>query len=123
MGFTGVIGHEFIGQVIETNTSNVELQSTYTDQYVCGDINLPCMKDNCNVCSRSSDVMNGSTSSSTTATKDEAFFMKCNHCPNRTVLGISNHNGAFSEYIALPISNLHLVPKNILLQNEKDRGD
>ncbi len=35
------------------------------------------------------------------------------HCPNRTVLGISNRNGAFAEYLTLPVENLHPVPKSI----------
>lgn len=32
------------------------------------------------------------------------------HCPNRTVLGILNHDGAFADVIAVPERNLHLVP-------------
>ena len=32
------------------------------------------------------------------------------HCPNRTVLGILNHDGAFADVIAVPQRNLHLVP-------------
>jgi threonine dehydrogenase-like Zn-dependent dehydrogenase len=35
------------------------------------------------------------------------------HCENRTVLGIVNRNGAFAEYLCLPIENLHLVPENV----------
>jgi threonine dehydrogenase-like Zn-dependent dehydrogenase len=35
------------------------------------------------------------------------------HCENRTVLGIVNHNGAFADYLCLPIANLHLVPDNV----------
>jgi threonine dehydrogenase-like Zn-dependent dehydrogenase len=35
------------------------------------------------------------------------------HCENRTVLGIVNRNGAFAEYLSLPIENLHLVPENV----------
>src|SRR5207247_8991849 len=35
------------------------------------------------------------------------------HCPNRTTLGIVNRDGAFAEYLTLPIANLHLVPDNI----------
>ncbi|MBD6617413.1 zinc-binding dehydrogenase [Komarekiella sp. 'clone 1'] len=35
------------------------------------------------------------------------------HCENRTVLGIVNRNGAFGEYLCLPIENLHLVPDNV----------
>jgi threonine dehydrogenase-like Zn-dependent dehydrogenase len=32
------------------------------------------------------------------------------HCPNRTVIGILNHDGAFADVIAVPQRNLHAVP-------------
>src|SRR5882724_3039987 len=35
------------------------------------------------------------------------------HCPNRTVLGILNHDGAFADYIAVPQRNLHEVPDDM----------
>jgi threonine dehydrogenase-like Zn-dependent dehydrogenase len=35
------------------------------------------------------------------------------HCPNRTVLGILNHDGAFADAIAVPQKNLHLVPDSL----------
>jgi threonine dehydrogenase-like Zn-dependent dehydrogenase len=35
------------------------------------------------------------------------------HCENRTVLGIVNRNGAFAEYLALPVKNLHPVPDSV----------
>jgi threonine dehydrogenase-like Zn-dependent dehydrogenase len=35
------------------------------------------------------------------------------HCENRTVLGIVNRNGAFAEYLTLPLENLHVVPGNV----------
>jgi threonine dehydrogenase-like Zn-dependent dehydrogenase len=35
------------------------------------------------------------------------------HCARRTVLGIVAHDGAFAEYLALPLENLHAVPKNV----------
>jgi threonine dehydrogenase-like Zn-dependent dehydrogenase len=35
------------------------------------------------------------------------------HCPNRTVLGILNHDGAFADYIAVPQRNLHVVPEDM----------
>ena len=35
------------------------------------------------------------------------------HCPNRTVLGILNHDGAFADRIAVPQHNLHLVPDSL----------
>lgn len=36
-----------------------------------------------------------------------------NHCPQRSVIGILNHDGAFSERLAVPQSNLHLVPESM----------
>jgi len=35
------------------------------------------------------------------------------HCPNRSVMGILNADGAFAEYVAVPIGNLRLVPQAI----------
>ena len=35
------------------------------------------------------------------------------HCPNRTVLGILNHDGAFADLIAVPQRNLHAVPDTL----------
>ena len=35
------------------------------------------------------------------------------HCLDRTVLGIVNRNGAFAEYLCLPIENLHAVPEAV----------
>jgi threonine dehydrogenase-like Zn-dependent dehydrogenase len=35
------------------------------------------------------------------------------HCPNRTVMGILNADGAFADYVAVPLANLHLVPASV----------
>jgi threonine dehydrogenase-like Zn-dependent dehydrogenase len=35
------------------------------------------------------------------------------HCPNRTVLGILKHDGAFADLIAVPERNLHAVPDSV----------
>jgi threonine dehydrogenase-like Zn-dependent dehydrogenase len=35
------------------------------------------------------------------------------HCENRTVLGIVNRDGAFAEYLCLPVANLYAVPENV----------
>lgn len=35
------------------------------------------------------------------------------HCENRTVLGIVNRNGAFADYLTLPVANLHVVPDSV----------
>ena len=35
------------------------------------------------------------------------------HCPNRTVLGILNHDGAFADVVSVPQRNLHVVPNAV----------
>ena len=35
------------------------------------------------------------------------------HCPNRTVMGILNADGAFAEYVSVPPANLHVVPDSV----------
>ena len=35
------------------------------------------------------------------------------HCPNRRVMGILDADGAFAEYVRVPIANLHLVPESV----------
>jgi len=83
MGYTGVLGHEFVGYVEESDTE--ELQG----KRVVGEINLACGK--CKSC-------------------DSGLSM---HCPNRTVLGIMDHPGAMAELCTLPDSNLHVVPEDL----------
>ena len=35
------------------------------------------------------------------------------HCPNRKVMGILEADGGFAEYVAVPVANLHEVPKGV----------
>jgi threonine dehydrogenase-like Zn-dependent dehydrogenase len=35
------------------------------------------------------------------------------HCPNRRVMGILNADGAFAEYVSVPVANLYAVPDNV----------
>ncbi|MEM0926789.1 MAG: alcohol dehydrogenase catalytic domain-containing protein [Planctomycetota bacterium] len=35
------------------------------------------------------------------------------HCPNRTVIGIDRHPGAFAEFIYVPDRNLHPIPDSV----------
>ena len=35
------------------------------------------------------------------------------HCPNRTTIGIVDHDGAFADCLAVPQHNLHLVPDSM----------
>ncbi len=76
-----VLGHEFTGVVEECPAC-----SGWTGKRVVGEINVGCGV--CPDCKR-------------------RFF---NHCPMRRCLGILNHDGAFAEYISLPVANLHEVP-------------
>lgn len=36
-----------------------------------------------------------------------------NHCPNRTVIGILDHDGAFADQLIVPCENLHRVPDSM----------
>jgi threonine dehydrogenase-like Zn-dependent dehydrogenase len=81
--FTGIIGHEFVGEVVDAP------DASWIGQRVVGEINAVC--GTCEAC------MNG----------------RPTHCENRTVLGISNRNGVFAEYTTLPIKNLYRVPDSV----------
>jgi threonine dehydrogenase-like Zn-dependent dehydrogenase len=35
------------------------------------------------------------------------------HCPNRSVMGILNADGAFAEYLSVPVANIHEVPDEV----------
>ena len=35
------------------------------------------------------------------------------HCAHRRVMGIVNADGAFAEYVAVPVANLHAVPETV----------
>src|SRR5262245_6485099 len=81
--YIGVLGHEFVGEVIEAG------DASWVGQRVVGDINVVCYQ--CEQC------LNG----------------RPTHCENRTVLGIINRDGTFAEFTQLPISNLHRVLASI----------
>lgn len=81
--FTGVIGHEFVGEVVAAN------DESWVGQRVVGDINVTC--GSCEQCRN----------------------VRSTHCENRTVLGIVKRNGTFAEFTTLPLSNLHRVPASV----------
>jgi threonine dehydrogenase-like Zn-dependent dehydrogenase len=35
------------------------------------------------------------------------------HCPSRSVMGILRADGAFAEFVSVPVANLHVVPVNV----------
>jgi threonine dehydrogenase-like Zn-dependent dehydrogenase len=81
--YTGVLGHEFVGEVVEAD------DLTWVGQRVVGEINV--------VCGQCEQCING----------------RSTHCENRTVLGIVNRDGIFAEFTQLPIANLHRVPDSV----------
>ena len=83
MGYKGVLGHEFVSDVVSSS------QKDLVGQRVAGEINVVCGR--CDLC------LSGLSS----------------HCRARSVLGILNHDGAFADFVRLPSTNLHVLPKSI----------
>jgi alcohol dehydrogenase len=81
--FAGTPGHEFVAEVVEADTPAL------LGRRVAGEINLACT--HCEWCRRGLG----------------------RHCPNRTVLGIVRHPGAFAEFFTLPERNLHVLPDGV----------
>ena len=79
-GFHGILGHEFVGRVVESGDARL------TGRRVVGEINVGC--NECDLCSKGDP----------------------RHCSGRTVVGIKNRDGAFAEFISLPVRNLVSVP-------------
>ena len=82
-GFSGTIGHEFVGVVEEAADKN------WLGKRVVGEINA-----GCGAC-------------------EKCFSGDSRHCPNRTVLGIHGRDGAHAEFLTLPIENLLEVPATV----------
>ena len=102
--FHGTLGHEFVGEVVRiasapgsgrTHGPPNSKDRGWVGQRVVGEINLACaglgFRKMCGYCRRGIPT----------------------HCERRRVLGIIGHDGAFAEYLALPIVNLHRVPAGI----------
>jgi threonine dehydrogenase-like Zn-dependent dehydrogenase len=83
MGFQGVLGHEFVGVVDDAS------ETSLVGKRVVGEINAACRT--CETC------VNG----------------RPTHCPHRTTLGIQGRDGAFADYLTLPVANLFAVPDSI----------
>lgn len=81
--YTGIIGHEFVGDVVEAD------DPSWVGQRVVGEINAVC-----NEC-------------------EQCLSGRPTHCEHRTVLGIVNRDGTFAEFTTLPIANLHRVPDSL----------
>lgn len=81
--FAGIPGHEFVGEVAEA------ADRSWVGRRVVGEINIVCGQ--CDSCRAG----------------------RPTHCENRGVLGIRGRHGAFAEYLALPVANLHPVPDSV----------
>jgi threonine dehydrogenase-like Zn-dependent dehydrogenase len=81
--YTGILGHEFVGEVVES------AEASWIGQRVVGEINVIC-----NQC-------------------EQCLHGRSTHCENRTVLGIVNRDGTFAEFTTLPVVNLHRVPNSV----------
>ena len=82
--FTGIPGHEFVGEIVRA-PSHPQREG----QRVVGEINIACGSWRMCVAGRSK------------------------HCESRRVLGIRDWNGAFAEYLSLPLANLIPVPDSV----------
>jgi len=87
--YTGILGHEFVGEVISSPLPEGEGLGVRVGDRVVGEINA--------VCNQCEQCLNG----------------RSTHCENRTVLGIVNRDGVFAEYTTLPLANLHRVPASV----------
>jgi alcohol dehydrogenase len=83
MGFRGVLGHEFVGTVVDC------ADRSWVGRRVVGEINA--------ACGRCASCRHGDPS----------------HCPARTTLGINGRDGAMAERFSLPIACLHPVPDTL----------
>ncbi len=84
MGFTGVLGHEFVGEVIRADNA-----PELVGQRVVGEINAFCRA--CDTCRRGD----------------------LTHCPHRTTLGIDRRNGTMADYFTLPTHLLYPLPDSL----------
>jgi threonine dehydrogenase-like Zn-dependent dehydrogenase len=92
LAFQGVPGHEFVGLVESVHEDRGASSPTYLlGKRVVGEINAPCGHSDCFYCQHNMPT----------------------HCPHRSTLGIVNRDGAFAEYLTLPVGNLHLVPDSV----------
>ncbi len=93
--FRGTPGHEFVGEVAGVQGVSASSKKKWLGRRVVGEINVSCSaygyRPVCGFCRRG----------------------LMTHCERRTVLGIVAHDGAFAEYLALPLENLHVVPNSV----------
>ena len=86
MGYKGVLGHEFVGEVVEVGSKKDE---NWLNKRVVGEINCGCNHD------------------------EWCYKGLQRHCPNRQTLGIWQKDGCFSEYFTLPVENIFEISNNV----------
>lgn len=82
--FTGIPGHEFVGEIVRAPG-----KPHREGQRVVGEINIAC--GSCRLCSTG----------------------RSKHCEHRRVLGVKDCDGAFAQYLRLPLVNLIPVPNSV----------
>lgn len=87
MGYSGVLGHEFVGVVEEVNDAD----KSWIGKRVVAEISYGCEKPDCPWCA----------------------VKNYRHCPDRHTIGIWRKDGCFAEYITLPTNILFEVPENV----------
>jgi len=86
LGFSGVLGHEFVGRV---ETVGGDDPAALTGKRVVGSIGIFCRR--CEMC--------------------QAGLSQ--HCRERTLLGMDGRDGCFSDLFTLPTANLVAVPDSV----------
>lgn len=81
--FQGVMGHEFVGTVTETDNPDLK------GKLVVGELNTGCGQ--CWYCSHGLEK----------------------HCQTRTAIGIDGADGCFAQYLVLPDHLIHVVPEGL----------
>ncbi len=81
--FRGVMGHEFVGEVLDSPVKDL------IKKRVVGELNAACGK--CIYCKTG----------------------RPTHCDSRRVLGMSDKDGAFAEYMTIDTDLLHVIPDGL----------
>lgn len=88
MGYSGVLGHEFVGIVEEVNGAD----QSWVGKRVVAEISYGCDSPECPWCA----------------------VKNYRHCPDRHTIGIWRKDGCFAEYTTLPTNILFEVPENVI---------
>jgi threonine dehydrogenase-like Zn-dependent dehydrogenase len=82
--YRGIPGHEFVGEIVRAPNAPQRI-----GQRVVADINVGC------------------------GTCADCLASRHKHCKIRSVLGIKNRDGAFADYLSLPLQNLFPIPQTV----------